>query len=143
MFQLKKLSPKHKEVASLLAQGLGRGEISKIVGITPEYVTMLSGDPLFQGYLQEMMKFTDARLTALFDKSVDVLADTLLVGSEKGKLQAARMALRAVGKEGSVNVQGSIQHTHSLIGILRSLPPITRTVPNRDNSESVKLLPAP
>lgn len=135
MFQLKKLKPKHKDVAALLAQGVGREQIAQLVGITPEYVTMLSAQPLFQAHVQEMTKFTDLRLQAIYDKSVDVIAQTLTTGSETSKLQAARMAMRAVGKEGTVNVQGTVHHSHSLIGLLRTLPPVTRTVPNWNTSD--------
>lgn len=100
-FQLKRLSPKHKQIASLLAQGLGRTEISKLVDIVPEYVTMLAKQPLFIEYVKEMTKFTDVRLQALFEKSVDVLGASMITGSEDTRLRAAQTVLKAVGKDGS------------------------------------------
>lgn len=100
-FQLKNLSPKHKQVAALLAQGLGRGKISELVKITPEYVTMLSKQPLFMAYVKEMTQFTDVRLQALFEKGVDVVADLMITGTEDTKLRAAQTVLKAVGKDGT------------------------------------------
>lgn len=100
-FSLKRLSPKHKQVAALLAQGLGRGEISKLVDITPEYVTMLSKQPLFISYVKEMTAFTEVRLQALFEKSVDVVAQLMQTGTEDTKLRSAQTVLKAVGKDGT------------------------------------------
>lgn len=100
-FQLKKLSPKHRQIASLLAQGLGRGEISKLCHVVPEYVTMLAKQPLFIDYVKQMTAFTDVRLQALFDRGVDVVADLMRSGTEDTKLRAAQTVLKAVGKDGS------------------------------------------
>lgn len=100
-FQLKKLTGKHQQVAAFLAQGLGRGKIAELVGITPEYVTMLSHQPLFIAYVKKMTAFTDARLQALYEKGVDVVADLMISGTEDTKLRAAQTVLKAVGKDGS------------------------------------------
>ena len=100
-FQLKKLSPKHRQIAALLAQGLGRGEISGLCHVVPEYVTMLAKQPLFIEYVKTMTAFTDVRLQALFDKGVDVVAGLMQTGTEDTKLRAAQTVLKAVGKDGS------------------------------------------
>lgn len=99
-FQLKRLSPKHKQVAALLAQGLSRLEISKIVHITPEYVTMLGLQPLFKEYIKTMGQFVDTRLEALYEKGVDTVASLMVTGTEDTKLRAAQTVLKAVGKDG-------------------------------------------
>ena len=39
--QLKKLGTKHREVLSLVAQGLSRTDVASIVGFTPEYISWL------------------------------------------------------------------------------------------------------
>lgn len=122
-FELKKLNAKHKRIAALLAQGLGRTDIGNATGVTPEYVTMLSKQTIFQDYIKEMTGFVDTQLHALFGKSVEVLADVMLSGREDTRLRAAQMVMRAVGKEGSVKVQGTVHHKHSLVGILQGLPP--------------------
>ena len=98
--QLKELSPKHKQVMALLAQGLDRGDIAKICDLAPEYVTWLAGDPLCKAYLREMMGYVETRMEALFDKSVDVIAESMLTGGEDAKLKAARMQLEATGRIG-------------------------------------------
>lgn len=113
-FQLKRLSPKHRQVAALLAQGLGRSEISGLVKCCPEYVTMLAKQPLFMAYVKEMTQFTDVRLQALFDKGVDVVANLMQTGTEDTKLRAAQTVLKAVGKDGTqekttVNVKFVVQ----------------------------------
>ncbi|MHB8413934.1 MAG: hypothetical protein ACYDB1_00870 [Acidiferrobacteraceae bacterium] len=98
--QLKKLSPRHKEVMSLLAQGVDRQVIAKMCQITPEYVTWLARQPLCREYVKEMSEFVNVRLEALFGKTADVIAETLECGTEDGKLKAARMQLEVTGRVG-------------------------------------------
>lgn len=109
-FQLKKLSPKHRQIAALLAQGLGRGEIGGICRVVPEYVTMLAKQPLFQEYVKEMTAFTDIRLQALFDKAVDVHANMMMTGTEDTKLRAAAGVMKAIGKDGSQEKATTVMH---------------------------------
>jgi hypothetical protein len=47
-WQMKELKPKHKQVCAMLAQGIDRRTISNVVGCTPEYITMLSKQPLMK-----------------------------------------------------------------------------------------------
>ena len=134
-FQLKTLKPKHKQIMSLLAQGLGRSEIAKIVGCTPEYVTVLTKQPLCIDYLREVSRFVDSRMEAMYEKSVDVIADLLNNGAAKERLAAAQLQLRSIGKGERMRVDAQVNHTHSLIGILASLPPrerITLDLPQSD-----------
>ena len=113
---------------SLLAQGLGRTAIGKIVGCTPEYVTMLAKQPLCLAYVKEISQFVDARMEAMYEKSVDVIADLLDNGGAKEKLAAAQLHLRSIGKGERVRLEAKVEHTHSLIGVLSSLPPRERVV---------------
>jgi hypothetical protein len=99
-WQMKQLKPKHKQIASLLAQGARNIDIAKMIGVTPEYVSMLTRQPLMQSYIAEMCQHTGLRLEALFDKSVDVIADTLRTGTESGRLKAARLQLEATKRIG-------------------------------------------
>ena len=99
-WQLKTLTEKHKQVAALLAQGLKRGEIAAVVDITPEYVTMLAKQPLFIGYLKEMIQFTNVRLEALFEKSVQVISDAMDNGNFDEKLKGAKLQMEATGRIG-------------------------------------------
>lgn len=102
-FQLKRLSPKHKQVAALLAQGSSRTEISKIVHITPEYVTMLALQPLFKEYIKTLSAFVDTRMEALYEKGVDTVATLMQTGTEDTRLRAAQTVLKAVGKDGQAD----------------------------------------
>lgn len=99
-WQMKKLKPRHKMVGSLLAQGMRNVEIAKMLAITPEYVSALSRQPLMQAYIQEMCQVTGLRLESMFEKSVDVIGETLRNGTEAGKLKAARLQLEATKRIG-------------------------------------------
>lgn len=102
-WQLKKLNPNHKQAAALLAQGVDRGTIAAVCDFTPEYVTFLGRQPLFKSYVQEMSQYTQQRLEALFEKSVDVISDNLKTGGELG-LKAAKLQLEATGRVGRFQV---------------------------------------
>lgn len=97
---LKKLNVRHKEAASLLAQGCRRQEIAAITQFAPEYISFLTRQPLFRAYVQEMGRFSEERLKALFDQAVDVIADTLQNGTEEGRLKAVRLQMEATGRIG-------------------------------------------
>jgi len=97
---LQELSQKHREIASMLAQGVDRQTIAAAWDITPEYVTWLGGDPLFVRYVREMSKLAETQLEAMFTKSVEVIADQLHSGNGEDKLKAARLQMEATGRVG-------------------------------------------
>lgn len=99
-WELQKLSPKHMQVAALVAQGMKFVDVSALVNYTPQYISMLMRQPLMKAYVQKMSEAAGTRLEALFEKSVEVIADTLENGSEKGKLSAARLQLEATKRLG-------------------------------------------
>src|SRR6266850_1170162 len=99
-WQLKKLTELHKQAAALLAQGVGRQTVATACDFTPEYITMLQQQPLFIGYVKEMTAAAATRLEALFDESVEVIADTMKNGTEDGKLKAVKLQLEATGRVG-------------------------------------------
>lgn len=99
--QLAELSPKHRGVAALLAQGAPREVAAAAFDYTPEYVTWLGGDPLFQQHIREMNKLVDSRLALLYERSVDVIAEQMLNGSGEEKLKAARLQLEATSRIGN------------------------------------------
>lgn len=100
-WQMKQLKPRHKSIASLLAQGGRNVDIAKIMNVTPQYIYMLSRQPLMKEYISQMCEVTGVRLEALFEKSVDVIAETLESGSEAGRLKAARLQLEVTGRVGA------------------------------------------
>src|SRR6266850_8512765 len=97
---LQKLSERHKTAAALLAQGIQRQVIAAAVNYTPEYITWLQRQPLFITYVREMSAAAATRLEAMFDQSVDVIAETMQHGTEDGKLKAVKMQLEATGRVG-------------------------------------------
>ncbi len=100
--KLQALNERHKNVGALMVQGVGRQQIASIVGYTPEYITWLTRDPLFQQYMNEMAEFAERQLEASFTTVVEVIQDTLTQGTEEGKLKAARLQLevtKRIGKQ--------------------------------------------
>lgn len=99
--KLQALSGKHKDVAALLVQGLGRTEIAGVVEFTPEYVTWLCRDPLFKEYMEGISTFHDTRLDAMYGRVVDSIDDALKVGTVDEKLRAGRLQLEVTKRLGS------------------------------------------
>lgn len=97
---MKGLKPMHKQVASLLAQGLRNVDIARMVGITPEYVSILSRQPMVQQYVYEMVAVAGLQLEATFPLVVKTIQETLADGTEAGKLKAARLHLEATKRIG-------------------------------------------
>lgn len=96
--QLKELSQKHKEVASLLAQGLKPGEVAAAIGFTREYVTFLCRDPLFLEYIRGQNDINNARLDSMFESTVSVIKDGLNNAATENQLRAARLQMEASGR---------------------------------------------
>jgi hypothetical protein len=99
-FELQALSERHKNVATLMAQGVPRQQIAEIVDYTPEYITMLTRDPLFKEHMQDLAEFHEARAELLFGKTVDVIEQSLQIGSTEEQLKAARLQLELTGRIG-------------------------------------------
>lgn len=128
---LQKLSPKHKEAMSLLAQGVKRDIVAKICEFTPEYISWLTRQPVCQAYLREMNDFHSARLEAAFEKTVDVITETLEVGTEDGKLKAARLHLEVTGRIGRNDRQGVAPEGDFLETLAERLVSLQRKVKGR------------
>jgi len=103
--ELKKLSPKHQQVAALLAQGVDRRTIASACDFTPEYVTWLTRQPLFREYIKGMSEAVAVRLEALFSKSVDVIDYAMENGSVDERLKGAKLQLEATGRVGRFQTQ--------------------------------------
>lgn len=96
-YQLKELSPKHKQVAALLVQGVERQVIAELTEFKPEYITWLGRQPLVVAYLKELEEYANIRLVALADKRTDVISDILNNGSNEDRLKAAKLQMEATG----------------------------------------------
>lgn len=103
--ELKKLSPRHQQVAALLAQGVRRETIAAACEYTPEYITWLTRQPLFREYIKGMSEAVAVRLEALFAKSVDVIEDAMETGNIDEKLKGAKLQLEATGRVGRFQTQ--------------------------------------
>lgn len=99
-WEMKKLLPWHKQLCSMLAQGIDRQTIAQVFQKTPEYVSMLASQDLIRTEVNEMKKFAEFQLEAQFVKSVSVIGEVLENGSAKEKIQAARLQLEATRRIG-------------------------------------------
>jgi DNA-binding CsgD family transcriptional regulator len=100
-WQMKALKPRHRQIASLLAQGAKRQEIAAAMGVTPEYVTMLQQQPLMKDYIREMCEVVGVRFEALFGQAVEVISDVMKNGNDSNRLKAARLQMEGTGRVGS------------------------------------------
>lgn len=98
---LKELKPKHKQICSMLAQGMRRDLIAKIAGCTPTYISMLQKQPIMQEYMKDLCAMANMQLEAMFVQSVDAVGDVLREGAPKERLQAARLQMEATKRIGS------------------------------------------
>jgi hypothetical protein len=100
-WEMKSLKPMHHQLCSMLAQGIDRQTIAKVLEITPEYVSMLSKQPLIQKYIQEMCQFASLQLEAQFVEGVKVIGDVMANGNDKERLQAVRLNAELTHRIGS------------------------------------------
>lgn len=98
--ELKKLSPKHMQVAALVAQGVPRATIAAACDYVPEYITWLQGQPLFIEYIKTMNKAVGTQLEAMFAQSVTTIADAMQNGTVDERLKGAKLQLEATGRIG-------------------------------------------
>src|SRR5574337_793264 len=100
VYQLKELKPKHRNVLSLVAQGVSRGKIAAICDITPEYVSMLCRMPICKQYIASLNEVVEVQLQGMFGKSVAAISEALDNGRIEDKLKGARLQLEATKRLG-------------------------------------------
>ena len=96
----KRLTPKHKQILSLYAQGMKRREIGAMCNCTPEFVTLLAGTEAGRAHLKELEEYMDGRMRNLYKKSIDAIEDQLETGKGADKIAAAKLQLQVTGKLG-------------------------------------------
>lgn len=85
-WEMKELKPWHKQMASMLVQGIDRMTIATVLDCTPEYVSMLAKQPKMREYIAEFCEYANIQLDAMFVKSVAAIDDTLENGNHKEKM---------------------------------------------------------
>ncbi len=100
---LTKLKPVHLSICSLVAQGNKYVDIAKMVGVTPQYITMLMRQQIIKDEVVRKAELVGTRLELLFEKSVDTIVDAMENGNHKEKLQAARLQLEATRRIGRID----------------------------------------
>jgi hypothetical protein len=98
---LKTMQPWHENLCKMLVQGIPRGTIAEILDCTPNYVSMLSRQPVIRAYMKEWSDFAGIVLDAQFMKVVETIGDTLDNGNHKEKMEAARLHSQLTGRIGS------------------------------------------
>lgn len=135
---LKVLKPWHRQMCSMIAQGIPRSTIANVFKKTPEYISMLAAQSLIQTCIQEDCSYAGLQLEAQFVKSVDAIGDTLENGNHKEKMQAARLQLEATKRIGprstpqatEVNFEDRLIHlSERLVGLLESQKMATTNIP--------------
>ena len=126
--KLQALSSNHKEVLSLLAQGLPQAEVAAITGFAPGYIPWLVKQEVCQQYLADMRAVVDHRFTAMTEQSCDTILDVMKNGATDERLKAAKLQLEVVGMVGAgkkdIQPQGNNDHLQQLadrlVGLLKS-----------------------
>lgn len=99
--QLQKLSPVHKQVLQMVAQGIDRQTIAAACNIVPEYVSWLVKQDVCKEYLQEMRDIVDTQLEMMTTDSVSAIREVLQTGCPADRVRAAKLQMEAVGRIGS------------------------------------------
>lgn len=143
-WQPKRLTPKHRQILSLYAQGMKREEIGNFCHCTPALVTMLARTDIGRAYLQSIEETMDQRLRALYSKTIDAIDDQLCNGRGADKIAAAKLQLQATGKLGTrqeetETAEDVIQRILALqingdVNINVQVPPM-RTVPGQGGGD--------
>lgn len=91
---VKKIKANHHKVAQLLASGMGVIEVSRVSGLTPQRITQLQQDPMFQTLLDSYVeKVTEYRmdmvgkLADLGENAIDELSQRLEASPEQFKVK--------------------------------------------------------
>lgn len=100
-WEMKQLKPWHKQLCNMLAQGIDRETIATVLDCTPQYVTMLAGQPMVQRYIREMCQFANLQLEAQFAEGVKIVGEVMRQGNHKDKLQAVRLNAELTHRIGS------------------------------------------
>lgn len=123
---LREMTVKHRQVASLLAQGTKRDVICELTGYSSTYITWLIKDPLFKEYMRDMSEFVDAQIEAMYTSTADAIRDGLTTGNMDERLKSARLQLELTGRIGkgdrpNAAVESSVERLNSLADRLLAL----------------------
>lgn len=122
--------------AILMNPGISQNELAASLGYTPGWLSQVIGsdafkaalatrreqilDPMLRGEVEESFR-------GLVIQSMHKLREKLEANpSDNLVLEVFRSSTRALGYGSRVEVNANVQHTHSLIGVLSSLPPAAR-----------------
>lgn len=113
----------HHEIMRLLVMGLGRGEIAKMLGISPVTVTNVQNSPICQEQLSKLRGKRDETATdmsvairELAPKAVEKLFDSMQCGLPNIELAAAKDVLDRAGYTPVTRVRTENYNLHFTAG---------------------------
>ena len=133
-----KTSYSHEALADFIIANpcLNQGDIAKHFGYTQGWLSQIIGSDAFQAYVaQRKEQIVDPMLRGAVEESfkglvlqsMQRLREKLEANpSDQLVLETFKTASRALGYGSRIEVNAKVQHSHSLIGVLSSLPPAAR-----------------
>ena len=137
---IQKTSYSHEAMADLILgnPAIDQNEIARFFGYTPGWVSQVIASDAFQAYLVSRRdKIIDPVLRGAVEESFRglVLQSIAILRrkmdsnpSDQLTMDVFKNSARALGYGARVQVEGSIHHSHSLLGLLTALPPASRVV---------------
>lgn len=113
-------------------------DLARSLGYSEAWISMIMASDSFQAKFTErqkelvdpvMRQSLDTQFKALVLQSAEVLRRKLEANqNETTALKVLDTAAKALGYGARVKVEGTVHHSHSLVGLLSSLPPATPPV---------------
>ncbi len=147
---IKKVSYTHEAMANIILGNpcVQQYELAQHFGVTEGWISQVIGSDAFQAFIatrrEEIIDpilrgAVEESFKGLVLQSVQRLREKLAANpSDQLVLQTFQSASRALGYGSRIEVNAKVQHSHSLIGVLSSLPPAARL----KDVNPVPLLPA-
>lgn len=135
---IKKVSYTHEAMADLILSNpcIHQYELAAHFGVTEGWISQVIGSDAFQAFIATrkdqivdpiLRGAVEESFKGLVLQSMQRLREKLAANpSDQLVLQTFQSASRALGYGSRIEVNAKVQHTHSLIGVLSSLPPASR-----------------
>ncbi len=147
----------HAAMADLILANpaINQNDIAAHFGYTPGWISQVIGSDAFQAYLATRKEqivdpilrgAVEESFRGLVLQSMTKLREKLDANpSDQLVLEVFKNSTRALGYGSRVEINAKVQHSHSLVGILGSLPPpsrVVKTIPGPAEDPSVRSTPA-
>lgn len=132
---VQKVGYSHKAMADLIVANpaISQNDLAAYFGYTPGWVSQVLASDSFQAYIAERKEeivdpvlrgAVEESFKGLVLRSVELLRKKLdAAPSDELVMEVFKNASKALGYGARVQVDARVQHTHSLVGVLSTLPP--------------------